>query len=73
MNKQKIAINIGRNIKIRRIILGISQLELSKKANINQSHLSLIENGKKIASIPILDKIAIALNSTISDLLCQKY
>lgn len=73
MNNKKIAENIGKNIKIKRIILGMSQLEVSKKSNINQAHLSLIENGKKIASIPILNKIAITLNTTVSDLICEKY
>ena len=73
MNNQKIAKNIGKNIKIKRVILGMSQLELSKKAEINQGHLSLIENGKKIATIPILDKIAVSLNTTVSDLISEKY
>ncbi len=46
MNNQEIAQNIGKNIKIKRVILGMSQLELSKKAKINQGHLILIENGR---------------------------
>lgn len=73
MNNQEIAQNIGKNIKIKRVILGMSQLELSKKAKINQGHLSLIENGRKIASIPILHRIAVSLNTTVSDLICEKY
>ena len=51
-----------------RVQQGQSQEELAKKAGIARSHLAMIENGKKSASVETLWKIAEALNIMMSDL-----
>ena len=51
-----------------RVQQGQSQEELAKKAGIARSHLAMIENGKKSASVETLWRIAEALNIMMSDL-----
>lgn len=52
-----------------RVQQGLSQEELAKKAGIARSHLAMIENGKKSASVETLWKIAEALEIRLSTLL----
>lgn len=51
-----------------RVQQGQSQEELAKKAGIARSHLAMIENGKKSASVETLWKVAEALNISMSAL-----
>lgn len=51
-----------------RVQQGLSQEDLAKKAGIARSHLAMIENGKKSASVETLWKIAEALDIMMSDL-----
>ena len=44
-----------------RVQQGLSQEELAKKSGIARSHLAMIENGKKSASVETLWKVAGAL------------
>lgn len=52
-----------------RVQQGLSQEELAKKSGIARSHLAMIENGKKSASVETLWKIAEALGIKLSYLL----
>lgn len=52
-----------------RVQHGLSQEELAQKAGIARSHLAMIENGKKSASVETLWKIAEALGIKLSYLL----
>ena len=52
-----------------RVQQGLSQEELAKKAKIARSHLTMIENGMKSASVETLWKIAIALEIRLSFLI----
>jgi TRAP-type transport system periplasmic protein len=54
--------NIGEHIKIGRKSLGLRQTDLAKKAGVTASHLSDIERGVAIPTIPTLHKIGDALN-----------
>lgn len=47
----------------------VSQDELSKKAHITRTYLSLIENGKRFPSWELLEKISSLLSTTISDII----
>ena len=49
-----------------RVRQGLSQEELAKKAGIARSHLAMIENGRKSASVETLWKIAEALEIKLS-------
>ena len=60
-------------VREKRIEMGLSQLELSKRANVPQGVLSDIESGKtKAPRIDTLMKIADALETTIADLIGEK-
>ena len=52
-----------------RVQQGLSQEELAQKAGIARSHLAMIENGKKSASVETLWKIADALSIALSDII----
>ena len=52
-----------------RVQQGLSQEELAKNAGIARSHLAMIENGKKSASVETLWKIAKALGIKLSVLI----
>lgn len=53
--------NIGQAIKLCRTQRGISQIELAKRSGCSVSHLSLLENGKRDATLTTIYKIADAL------------
>ena len=46
---------------------GLTQDQFSKKIGISRSYLADLENGRKLANIKTLSKIANATNTTISD------
>jgi len=50
--------NWSKAIKIARAARGVTQKELSKLVDINQSYLSLIESGRRIPSTDVLERIA---------------
>lgn len=52
---------IGKKIKLRREALGLSQKELSEKANIGQPYISLLENDKYQPTAPVIVGLAKAL------------
>lgn len=52
---------IGKKIKLRRELLGLSQKELSEKAHIGQSYISLLENDKYQPTAPVIVGLAKAL------------
>ena len=54
-----------------RVQQGLSQEELAKKAGIARSHLAMIENGKKSASVETLWKIAEAFEIRLSILISK--
>ena len=63
----------GKRIKVLRIQKGLSQEELSSRADVSIPYLSNIENAHSKAALPTFIKIANALNVTLNDLLydCQ--
>ena len=60
--------SIGHAIKIRRAIVEISQVKLAKAVGVNQSYISMIENGDQIPSTDLLQKISVALRCKPEDL-----
>jgi transcriptional regulator with XRE-family HTH domain len=47
---------------------GFSQVELAEKCEVTVEHISGIERGSRAPSLEILEKLALALRVTISDL-----
>lgn len=54
--------NVGMNIRLRRIKLGISQEELADTSGIARSTMGIIERGERSPSIETLAKISNALS-----------
>jgi transcriptional regulator with XRE-family HTH domain len=54
--------NYGKGIKIARTIAGLSQKELAKRADIDPSHISLIEKGKRKPTLRTLERLIRALD-----------
>jgi transcriptional regulator with XRE-family HTH domain len=61
--------SLGKNIKIARIMKDLPQGELAKLAHTTQPYLSLIEADTKKPSLKMLQRIADALNTTMSELM----
>lgn len=56
---------IGQAVRDRRLALGLSQTELAARAGMSQPALSRLEAGGVIPTIPLLDRISIALDADL--------
>jgi transcriptional regulator with XRE-family HTH domain len=54
--------NYGKALKFARALAGLQQKELAKLVELDPSHLSLIESGKRNPSVAALEKISEALS-----------
>jgi len=63
-----IQVQFGKRIKELRKAKGLSQEALAFNAGLDRSYMTGIENGKRNVSIVNIEKIAIALEVSISDL-----
>ena len=66
---RQILLQVGQRVKRRREELGLSQEDLADAADLHRTYVSLLETGKRNASLLTLCKIAVALNIRLSDLL----
>lgn len=62
---------IGQNVQKIRRAKGLSQEELSHRADIHQTYLSGVESGKRNPSALVLERIAKGLNVDVSALFAQ--
>lgn len=60
---------IGKNIKVMRVKRDMSQAELAFSANVDQSYLSRVENGRVNITVIKLSKLALAMNCKVQELL----
>jgi ribosome-binding protein aMBF1 (putative translation factor) len=56
---------IGQAVRERRLALGLSQIKLAARAGVTQPALSRLEAGGVIPTIPLLDRISIALDADL--------
>ena len=73
MAKQKyvahpLSITIGNNIKKTREELGLSQSQLALQSGFHRTYIGSVERAEKNISVINLEKISIALNTTIYDI-----
>jgi DNA-binding XRE family transcriptional regulator len=59
------AFRIGLAVRERRLVLGLSQVELAARAKMTQPALSRLEAGGVIPTIPLLDRISAALDADL--------
>lgn len=60
---------LGKNIMKLRKQNNLKAKDLAKMVGIDQSYLSQIENGKRSPSLDVVQRVAKALNTTVSELL----
>lgn len=56
---------IGQAVRERRLALGLSQTELAAGAGMTQPALSRLEAGGTVPTIPVLERIAVALGAEL--------
>ena len=56
---------IGRAVRERRLALGLSQTELAARAGMTQPALSRLEAGGVVPTIPLLERISMALDADL--------
>lgn len=62
---------IGKKIKLRRELLGLSQKELAEQTRIGQSYISELENGKYQPTAPVIVELAKALKCSADYLISE--
>ncbi len=67
--KDLILVKFADNIRHKRNELGISQEELAFRAGVHRTYIGMVERAERNVSLVYAEKIAIALNTTISELL----
>ena len=68
---EPIATKFGKVVRRWREQAGISQEELATRAGLHRTYISLIERGKRTASIEVVRRVADALNTTMSELISE--
>lgn len=66
--KSPILAVVAKNIIETRKKLGLTQEQLAHKAGVDRSYMGYIENAKHNVSVGMLERIAGALGTTVSDL-----
>lgn len=69
MSKKKILIKFGKRVRELRSQKGISQEQLSFKADLHRTYIGMIERAEKNITLINIEKIANALEVDINDLL----
>lgn len=59
---------VGQNVRTTRLARGLSQRELSARAEISMRYLREIEHGRANARLQVLDRLALALATTPASL-----
>ena len=68
-SKNKILIKFGEKVREIRKEKGLSQEELACKAHLHRTYIGMIERAEKNLTLLNIEKIASALETTVSDLL----
>ena len=65
---EDVRVKFGQRVKELRLSKGYSQEKLAELSDLDRTYIPGIENGKRNVSIVVIEKIAIALGVTISEL-----
>lgn len=63
-----VLMKFGSKVRKQRHKLGISQEELASRAKVHRTYIGMIERGEKNITLLNIEKISIALNVTMSEL-----
>jgi transcriptional regulator with XRE-family HTH domain len=67
--KQNILIKFGNKVRKERKRLGLSQEELASRAGMHRTYIGMVERAEKNITLKNIEKIAMALQVSIKDLL----
>jgi transcriptional regulator with XRE-family HTH domain len=67
--KREILIKFGNKVREERTKLGLSQEELAGRAHVHRTYIGMIERAEKNITLENIEKIAKALNISISKLM----
>lgn len=67
--KSDILSKFGRNVRQKRLSLGISQEDLAELAGVHRTYVGMIERGEKNITLLNIEKFAKALGMSIDDLI----
>ena len=65
----KVDVEFGKKVRNKRKLIHLSQEKLALRAEIDRSHMGLIERGNVSPSLKTMNQIALALNVTLNVLL----
>lgn len=68
MQKEPILVLFGRNVQNHRRALGMSQEQLADRAGVHRTYIGMIERAEKNITLCNIERIANALDLSISDL-----
>ena len=68
-SNQKLQIVVAKNIRARRLVLGISQEELADVCGYHRTYIGAIERGERNITLATLEAIATALNIEAREML----
>jgi transcriptional regulator with XRE-family HTH domain len=61
--------NFGKIIKEKRLLLALSQEDLAERAKLHFTYISSVERGERNISLQNIEKLAIALNCSMKELM----
>lgn len=59
----------GQMIRRRRLAAGFGQEALADNAGLHRTHICLLERGKRMPTLQVVRKLAVALNTTMASLM----
>jgi transcriptional regulator with XRE-family HTH domain len=69
MSDKRAADKFGVEVKRRREEQGLSQEQLAELADIDRTYISMIERGKRNPTLEVAERIAVALDMKLSELI----
>jgi transcriptional regulator with XRE-family HTH domain len=60
----------GEAVRARRERLGVTQEDLSFRSGLHRTHIALVEGGRREARLSTICVLALALNVSVSELVC---
>lgn len=69
MSKKLISIKFGKRVRELRVSKSLSQEQLADLASVHRTYIGMVERAEKNITLVNIDKIAKALNVSITDLL----
>jgi transcriptional regulator with XRE-family HTH domain len=64
-----VAERFGRTVRTKRESVGVSQEDLADRAGLHRTYVSLIERGRRTASIAVVERLAKALGTSMAELM----